>query len=188
MLLLPGDTGQELDRTVQPAGQVVRDPLVERPRLSAEDARRSIASFYGVGSVPAVGPLTRSARAGNDRRDGGAVDDCVRLAPRETAAGREVHGSRSDDEGPGGGRADAGQHRRQVGPAALVAGPRPLVLAGTRRMDGRTGDRLQRAPAGDGRDLAWVGFFAVKRRDVDSAPLAVRDEELIQEFPAIRAS
>ena len=36
---------------------------------------------------------------------------------------------------------------------------------------------------GDGRDLAWVGFFAVRRRDVDPAPLAVRDDELIQEFP-----
>ena len=37
---------------------------------------------------------------------------------------------------------------------------------------------------GDGRDLAWVGFFAVKRRDRDSAPLTAMDDELIGEFPA----
>jgi hypothetical protein len=37
---------------------------------------------------------------------------------------------------------------------------------------------------GDGRDLVWVGFFAVKRRDRDPAPLTVMDDELIGEFPA----
>jgi hypothetical protein len=36
----------------------------------------------------------------------------------------------------------------------------------------------------DGRDLTWVGFFGVKRRDRDSTPLTLMDDELITEFPA----
>ena len=37
---------------------------------------------------------------------------------------------------------------------------------------------------GDGRELVWVGFFGVKRPDVDRAPLYRMDDELIRELPA----
>jgi hypothetical protein len=114
----------------------------------------------------------------------GAVDDCVRLALRETAAG---HGF-TDPARTTGDLAAVGlmldNIRRQISAAALPPGPHPLVLAG-QETDGRTHRAIvcDARRLGDGRDLAWVGFFAVKRRDVDSAPLAVRDDELIQEFP-----
>ena len=112
------------------------------------------------------------------------MDDCVRLALRETAAGRRF----TDPARTAGDLAAVGLMlatiRRQVNAPAGPAAPRPLVFEGH-----ETGGRAHRAIVcdarrlGDGRDLAWVGFFAVKRRDVDSAPLAVRDDELIREFP-----
>ena len=110
------------------------------------------------------------------------MDDCVRLALRETAEGRWF----TDPARTAGDLAavelmlDNVRHR--VSEAALRAGP--LVLAGH-----EPGGRTHRAilcdvrRLSDGRDLSWVGFFAVKRRDVDPAPLTVRDDELIQEFP-----
>jgi len=76
--------------------------------------------------------------------------------------------------------------RRQVMRAGgLAASPRPLVLE-CREPDGRSHRAVicDERRLGDGRDLAWVGFFGVKRRDRDSAPLTVMDDELIGEFPA----
>ena len=109
----------------------------------------------------------------------GAVDDCVRLAPRETAAGRGFTDPARTTRDLAAVGLMLDNIRRQVGPAALLAGPRPLVLA-RHEADGRAHRAIvcDARRLGDGRDLAWVGFFAVKRRDVDSAPLAVRDEEL----------
>jgi hypothetical protein len=114
----------------------------------------------------------------------GAVDDCVRLAPRETAVGRGFTDPARTTRDLAAVGLMLDNIRYQISAAALPAGRYPLVLAGH-----ETEGRAHRAiicdarRLGDGRDLAWVGFFAVKRRDVDSAPLTVRDEELIQEFP-----
>ena len=114
----------------------------------------------------------------------GAVDDCVRLAPRETAAGRGFTDPAQTTRDLAAVGLMLDNIRRQVSAAALAAGSRPLVLEG-READGRAHRAIvcDARRLGDGRDLAWVGFFAVKRRDVDSAPLTVRDDELIQEFP-----
>lgn len=113
------------------------------------------------------------------------MDDCVQLAPRETAAGRGF----TDPAQTTGDLAAVGHmldelRRRMASALTLPAGPRPLVIEG-READGRTHRTIvcDERRLGDGRDLAWVGFFGVKRRDVDSAPLTVRDEELIREFP-----
>jgi hypothetical protein len=116
---------------------------------------------------------------------GDVVDDCVRLAPRETAAGRGFTDPARTARDLGAVRLMLEEIRRRLASAeTLAAGPRPLVLEG-READGRAHRTIvcDERRLGDGRDLAWVGFFAVKRRDVDSAPLFVRDEELIQEFP-----
>src|SRR5262249_55283814 len=76
--------------------------------------------------------------------------------------------------------------RRRLAPlTGPTAGPRPLVLEG-READGRAHRAIicdERRLSGGG-DLTWVGFFARKRPDVDPAPLTVRDDELIREFPA----
>ena len=79
-----------------------------------------------------------------------------------------------------------GEIRRRVASAAsLPREPRPLVLEG-READGRAHRAVlcDERRLADGGDLAWVGFFAVKRRDRDHAPLTLRDDELVQEFPA----
>ena len=112
----------------------------------------------------------------------GAVDDCVRLALRETAAGRRFTDPARVTRDLALVELMLDSLRRQMPPAVLSAGP--LVLAG-HETDGRAHRAIvcDTRRLGDGRDLAWVGFFAVKRRDVDPAPLAVRDDELIQEFP-----
>ncbi len=114
-----------------------------------------------------------------------AVDDCVRLARRETAAGRGFTDPAWTARDLGAVRLMLEEiRRRAAGAATLPAGPRPLVLE--RR---EAGGRVHRAIVcderrlGDGRDLTWVGFFGVKRRDVDPAPLTIRDDELIREFP-----
>jgi hypothetical protein len=114
------------------------------------------------------------------------VDECVRLGPSETAADR-------DFTDPGQVSRDlvavgvmlAAVRRALAGGAGRVDGPHPRVLA----LPG-LGGRAHRAIVcdaerlGDGRDLAWVGFFAVKRRDRDPTPLTAMDDELIGEFPA----
>jgi hypothetical protein len=112
------------------------------------------------------------------------VDDCVHLALRETAVGRGFTDPAQTTRDLAAVGLMLENIRRQVSAAALPTGPRPLVLAG-HETDGRAHRAIvcDARRLGDGRDLAWVGFFAVKRRDVDSAPLTVRDEELIQEFP-----
>ena len=114
----------------------------------------------------------------------GTVDDCVGLAPRETAAGRGFTDPARTTRDLAAVGLMLDNIRRQVSTASLPAGPCPLVLAG-HETDGRVHRAIvcDARRLGDGRDLAWVGFFAVKRRDLDSAPLTVRDEELIQEFP-----
>jgi hypothetical protein len=88
----------------------------------------------------------------------GTVDDYVPLALQETAMGRGF-----------------------TDPASR----RPLVLE-RQESDGRLHRTIicDERRLGDGRDLGWVGFFGVKRRDIDSTPLTVRDDELVREFPA----
>jgi hypothetical protein len=116
----------------------------------------------------------------------GAVDDCVRLAPRQTAEGRGFTDPARTDRDLAAVRVMLAEIRRQAARAAtLPAIPRPLVFEG-READGRTHRAIvcDERRLADGQDLSWVGFFGVKRRDVDPTPLAVRDEELIREFPA----
>jgi hypothetical protein len=116
----------------------------------------------------------------------GVVDDCVRLAPRETVAGRAFTDPVQATRDLAALRVMLAEVRRRVARAAtLPASPRPLVLEG-READGRAHRAVlcDEGRLGDGRDLTWVGFFGVKRRDVDPAPLTVRDEELVREFPA----
>ena len=115
----------------------------------------------------------------------GAVDDCVRLGPRETAADRGF----TDPAHTTGDLAAVGLMlaaiRRAVAAPGLPGGPRPLVLEPP-GLEGRAHRAIvcDERRLGAGRDLAWVGFFAVKRRDRDGAPLTVMDDELITEFPA----
>jgi len=116
----------------------------------------------------------------------GAVDDCMRLGPRETAVGRgftdPAHTAR--DLGMVGLMLAAIRRAVTAGPA-LPVGPRPLVLEPP-GLEGRAHRAIlcDERRLGDGRDLTWVGFFGVKRRDRDSTPLTVMDDELIMEFPA----
>ena len=112
-----------------------------------------------------------------------SVDEGVRLSPQETAEGRGFTDPARTVHDLAAVGVDAAGVRRRV--ADAPAGPRPLVVE-AREPDGRAHRAIvcDTARLGDGRDLAWVGFFAVKRRDVDAAPLGVRDDELIQEFPA----
>jgi hypothetical protein len=111
-----------------------------------------------------------------------AVDDCVRLALRETAAGRRFTDPARAIRDLALVELMLDRLRRQMPAGAARAGP--VVLAGPEG-DGRAHRAIvcDAHRLGAGRDLAWVGFFAVKRRDVDPAPLTVRDDELIQEFP-----
>jgi hypothetical protein len=110
------------------------------------------------------------------------VDTGVRLAPHETANGRGFTDPALTTHDLTAVRLMLATIRRLTGGPA---GARPFVLE-AREADGREhrtvvcdGARLQ-----DGRDVGWVGFFAVKRRDVDATPLHARDDELIREFPA----
>jgi hypothetical protein len=114
------------------------------------------------------------------------VEDCVRLGPRETAAGRGFTDPARTNLDLLAVRLMLAEIRRQVArAAALPASLRPLVLEG-READGRAHRAVvcDERRLGDGRALTWVGFFGVKRRDVDPTPLTVRDEELIREFHA----
>ena len=110
------------------------------------------------------------------------MDTAERLAPHETAEGRGFTDPARTADDLAAVRVMLATVRR------LTAGPggaRPFVLE-AREADGRAhrtivcnGARLQ-----DGEDVAWVGFFGVKRPDVDATPLHARDDELIREFPA----
>ena len=102
----------------------------------------------------------------------GAVDDCVRLAPRETVEGRGFTDPAWTNRDLVAVQLMLAEIRRQVARAAtLAASPRPLVFEG-READGRAHRAIvcDEPRLGDGRDLTWVGFFGVKRRDRDSTP------------------
>ena len=175
MLLLERHPGQELDRAVQPVGEVVRDSLVERPRVLGEKGGQTQHRLIHGGASVGREPLTSPTLGGSDRRDGGAVDDWVRLALRETAEGRWF----TDPARTVGDLAavelmlDAVWHHMRG--TAVWAGS--FVHAG-HESDGRAHRAIvcDAYRLSDGRDLAWVGFFAAKRRDVDGAPLTVRDD------------
>ena len=114
------------------------------------------------------------------------MDDCARLGPRETAVGRAFTDPGESAPDLAAAARMLAEIRHQVRHGEPVpARTRPLVAE--RR---EAGGQLHRAilfdprRLGDGRDLVWVGFFGVKRREVDSAPLTAMDEELIQELPA----
>jgi hypothetical protein len=114
------------------------------------------------------------------------VDDCVRLAPRETAAGRGFTDPAQTTRDLATVRVMLAEVRRQT--AREVTGrvrSEALVFEG-READGRMHRAIicDARRLYDGRDLTWIGFFGVKRRDVDPTPLTVRDEELIREFPS----
>ena len=113
------------------------------------------------------------------------MDEGVRLAPRETAEGRGFTDPARAAHDLAAVRVMLEAVRRVSGRPASPPAPRRLVVEG-REPDGRAHRTIlcDAARLGDGRDLDWVGFFAAKRRDVDSAPLHVRDDELIAEFPA----
>jgi hypothetical protein len=114
------------------------------------------------------------------------VNDCVRLAPREAAVGRAFTDPALAGRDLAAVRLMLAEIRHQVGRGAgLPSSPRPLVLV-RHEANGRTHQAIlcDERRLGDGRDLIWVGFFGVKRLDVDPAPLTVRDDELVREFPA----
>jgi hypothetical protein len=114
------------------------------------------------------------------------VDHCVRLAPRETAAGHGFTNPAQTTRDLATVGVMLAEVRRQAAREATApARSTPLVFEG-READGRVHRAIicDARRLGDGRDLTWIGFFGVKRRDVDPTPLTVRDEELIREFPA----
>lgn len=113
------------------------------------------------------------------------MDDCVRLAPRETAAGHGFTDPAQTTRDLATVRVMLAEVRRQgAGEATRPARSEPLVFEG-READGRMHRAIvcDARRLCDGRDLSWIGFFGVKRGDVDPTPLTVRDEELIREFP-----
>jgi hypothetical protein len=114
------------------------------------------------------------------------VDECIRLGPWETAPGRDFTDPTQVSQDLKRVAVMLSALRRGlVAGAGWAEGANPVVLA----PPGLQG-RAHRAVVcdvrrlGDGRDLTWVGFFAVKRRDCDHAPLTAMDDELIGEFPA----
>lgn len=113
------------------------------------------------------------------------MDEGVRLELRETVEGRGFTDPARTPHDLAAVRVMLEAVRRASGRPASPAAPRPLVVE-AREPDGRAHRTIvcDAARLGDGRDLGWVGFFAVKRRDVDPAPLRARDDELIAEFPA----
>jgi hypothetical protein len=116
----------------------------------------------------------------------GAVDDCARLGPRETVVGRGfTDPARTTGDLVAVGVMLAAMRRAVTAGAGLPVEPRPLVLAPP-GLEGRAHRAIvcDERRLGDGRDLAWVGFFAAKRRDRDPSPLTVMDDALIEEFPA----
>ena len=114
------------------------------------------------------------------------MDECARLGPRETVAGRGFTdpGETAPDLAAAARMLAEIQYQVRHG-EPVPARTRPRVVE-RRAASGR----LHRAilfdsrRLGDGRDLVWVGFFGVKRREVDSAPLTAMDDELVRELPA----
>jgi hypothetical protein len=114
------------------------------------------------------------------------VDHCVRLTPQETVAARGFTDPARTAPDLGAVRVMLEEVRRRTAAAPTLPPGSPLPAFEGREADGRAhrvivcdARRLR-----DGRDVAWVGFFAVKRPGVDAAPLTTRDDELIQEFPS----
>lgn len=114
------------------------------------------------------------------------MDDGVRLAPRETAAGRGFTdpGETAPDL-VAASRMLAEIEQRVRRGETVPERARPLVVE-RREPSGRFHRTIIFDPRrlGDGRDLVWVGFFGVKRRDLDDGPLTAMDEELVRELPA----
>jgi hypothetical protein len=115
---------------------------------------------------------------------GGATEATVNqdmLAPQETVEGRGF----TDPARTAGDLAALRVMLVVVRQVATAGDARPFVVEG-READGRLHRTIvcNAARLGDGRDLAWVGFFGTKRPDVDATPLRARDDELIREFPA----
>ncbi len=113
------------------------------------------------------------------------MNECERLMSTETAAGRGFTDPARTAHDLAAVRLMLAAVRRVSGRPGSPAAPGPLVVE-AHEPDGRAHRTIVCDPGrlGDGRDLGWVGFFAAKRRDVDAAPLRVRDDELIAEFPA----
>src|SRR5687768_3411886 len=117
---------------------------------------------------------------------GGAMDDSVRLGPRETAGGRDFTApARTAEDLRAVGRMLDSLRQEVARAGQRPAGPRSLTFE-AREADGRAHRAIvcDARRLGDGRDVTWVGFFAEKRRDRDPSPLTVMDDELIGEFPA----
>lgn len=116
---------------------------------------------------------------------GGAMDDSVRLGPRETAGDRDFTApARTAEDLRAVGRMLETLRQEVARAGQRPAGPRSLTFE-ARESDGRAHRTIvcDASRLGDGRDVTWVGFFAEKRRDQDSTPLTVMDDELIREFP-----
>ena len=113
------------------------------------------------------------------------MDEYVSLKPSEIPQGRAFTDPRHSAEDLAALRVMAARVRGlATDPSALPDGPRPLVVEAL-EVSGRR-HRVVLCDAGRlraARDLAFVGFFALKRPDVDPSPLTVMDDELIREFP-----
>jgi hypothetical protein len=114
------------------------------------------------------------------------LENSVRLGPRETAAGRGFTDPGETAPDLAAASRMLGEIQRQVRRGETVpARAQPLVLE-RRESSGRAHRAIifDTRRLGDGRDLVWVGFFGMKRRDVDATPLSTMDAELVQELPA----
>ena len=113
------------------------------------------------------------------------MDDSVRLGPWETAGDRDFTApARTAEDLRAVGRM-LETLRQEVARVGLrPTGPQSLTLD-AREPDGRAHRTIvcDASRLGDGRAVTWVGFFAEKRRDRDSTPLTIMDDELIREFP-----
>jgi hypothetical protein len=114
------------------------------------------------------------------------VEDCVRLTPKEAVAGRGFTDPARTAGDLGAVRVMLEEVRRRTADALPLPFGCPPPPFERREADGRAHRTIlcDARRLGDGRDVAWVGFFAIKRPDVDPAPLAGRDDELIREFPS----
>jgi len=114
------------------------------------------------------------------------MDEYLRLDPTGPAIGRPFSDPAHTATDLAAVRAMAARLRTLLAvPAALPDAPRPLIVEG-READGRQHRVVLsdvRRLAAD-RDLAFVGFFALKRAGLDHAALTRTDDELIAEFPA----
>jgi hypothetical protein len=114
------------------------------------------------------------------------MDELVRLGASDLVVGRPFTHPARTAEDLAAIRTMAGRLRALLAvPAAVPDHPRPLGLDG-REPDGRQ-HRVVLGDAGrlgTGRDLGFVGFFAIKRPGLDHAPLTAMDDELLLELPA----